>query len=313
MQIRRLSRETVPLDDLLKRILGVVAALSAVATLPGGAVLVVYSIENHFFPYLLTVVSATALVFISVVVVFVYAVGLFAGMMASLSIVVIFTIFQKSHYLHRHGIRWRRAVRLASHSLSNSRAHLLLQFDRHDLWWYVALSCLGFFPIFLGALVLLTDVRMHSYAFLLLYFLIAGGSSVVALDSAPSWESAIRKRLPVLSVLLLFTLPAFSATTPLLNVWMGIMGFRSLPRLAVLVDEAAEEQIEQQSTLTIASLPRCPVSAAGRSMFYIRGGAVVWMGLGSQTLLDFGMSDLPPLQLEPHQVMLQPGSTAPPC
>lgn len=204
-------------------------------------------------------------------VVFVYAVGLSAGMFISFPIVVIFTLFEKSHYLHRHGTRWRRALRLAVLSLSNSRTHLLLQFDRHDLWSFVAQSSVGLVAVLLVALVLLTDQRMHSYAFLLLHFLIAGEFSVVALDTAPSWENAIKGRLPVLSVLLLVTLSVFSTTTPLLNVWMGIMGFRSLPNLAVLVDEAAEEQIEQQSTLTATSFPRCPVSAAGRPMFYIRG------------------------------------------
>ena len=94
---------------------------------------------------------------------------------------------------------------------------------------------------------------------------------------------------------------------------MEFVGFHSRPFEAVLVDDAAEEQIAQQAMFMSNEVKRCSVSLLGKSMWYVPQGVVVWKDIGDKTLVSFGVTNTLPLQLNPDQVLLVPKSSALPC
>ncbi len=303
--------------NISKKVLALLALLSAVAALPAGALLVTYSIDNRFFPYFLSIVSVGTVAtfgFISVAAAIPYLAFLGFSMIATVFIFMILEVLAKASYFYENGIRGWRIFRMAMRTLRNTTSHLLLPSSISELLALFLISLFTFTTLLSAIpLVHFSNRNTRGYVFLIVYFLTNGLFSVGLVDTAMSWMEVANRRLPLLVLVLLTTLPTFRAATPLLDMLMEFVGFHSRPFEAVLVDDAAEEQIAQQAMFMSNEVKRCSVSLLGKSMWYVPQGVVVWKDIGDKTLVSFGVTNTLPLQLNPDQVLLVPKSSALPC
>ncbi len=116
--------------------------------------------------------------------------------------------------------------------------------------------------------------------------------------------------LPIAAALLL-VVPQSSVA--LLDLFMTMLGFRSEANEAVLVDDAAHQDLEEQDGLTVPGPAACIIASLGHPMWYLPTATVIWQGVGDSTLVDSGRPGLAPLVLRPDQVRRMPRLIAPDC
>lgn len=265
---------------------------SASAVLPGGLVVIAYSIHNNFFPYLVDTVPVAKLGFVSVVVAFIFLVGLAYGTGLSLWLVAL----------------------LAEVRPDGRRRHILL--PPSDLERRIYAS--GSFAVFVfTALLVWTTWRRNgdpALACLFCYFISTGFVMSLVVYPAHGRRRTVRRLLPLAAAMPFVMLPVVhGAVVPLLNLFMSTMGFRSGPSDLVLVDDAAHRQLEDTTGPSDLDRDSCMMQVGSRTLWRLRGGTVVWTGFGADVLVSAGWSEPAPLHLAPDQVVTLKRRDAPPC
>ena len=280
------------MDRWRDRALQYLALASASAALPGGMVVIAYSIHNAFFPYLVDTVSAAKLGFVSVVVAFIFLVGLAYGTALSLWLVVLLVEV-------RPGRRGR---------------HIMLPSSAFERRFY---GCVSFVAFASSAFLAWAGTRRSgdpALAYLLCYFVVTGFVMSAVVDPVDGSRRTFRRLLPLAAVLPFAMLPIVSgAIVPLLNLCMSTMGFRSAPSDLVLVDDAAYRRLEDTTAPVDLDRDDCMMQLGSRTMWFLRGGVVVWTGSGDDTLVSAGRPGPAPLRLAPDQVVTLRRQDVPGC
>ena len=280
------------MDEWRDRALQYLALASASAALPGGMVVIAYSIHNNFFPYFVDTVSVAKLGFVSVVVAFIFLVGLAYGTALSLWLVVLLVDMRPN----RRG------------------QHILLPASAFERRLYGVVSFIVF-----AFIALLAWAAMHRSGdpaplYLLCYFVLTGFIMSAVIDPVDGSRRTFRRLLPLAALLpFAMLLVVHSAIIPLLNLCMSTMNFRSEPSDLVLVDDAAYRQFEDTTAPIDLDQGVCPMQVGQRTMWYLRGSVVVWTGFGDYTLISAGRSGLAPLRLAPDQVVILRRQGMPSC
>lgn len=272
------------MDEWQKRALQVLALASALGALPGGAMLIAYSIWNDFFPTLIETVSVPQLVFISVVVAFIVFAGLGLGMGLTYWLV------------------W-----LATRALPKGRRrHIFLPPERSIRLGGVILS-FGMFVLILGTCLVAGGAGHDDPLYLLAYFCLSSLFIAWIVNPADGRAESSLRLLPIAATIPFALLLALhQSVVPLLDICMTTMGFRSAPTDLVLVDEDAFQRVQAMVGPVTGDPEPCAVAIGSRTFWHLKQATIVWTGVGADTLISTGHRGLPPLRLDPDQVMVLP-------
>lgn len=272
------------MDEWQKRALQFLALASASAALPGGAVLIAYSIWNDFFPTLIETVSVPQLVFISVVVAFIFFVGLGFGMGLTFWLL------------------WL-TVRLQPQA---RRRHIFLPPERSVRLGGVILSA-GMFGVMLKACLAAMARGQDEPLCLFGYFCLSSLLIAWIVNPMDGHGTSFRRLLPLAATIPLILLFALHwSVVPLLDICMTTMGLRSAPAARVLVDDDAFQRVQAMVGPVSDDPDACAVTIGARTFWHLKHAVVVWTGVGADTLVSTGYRGLPPLRLDPDQVMVLP-------
>ena len=280
-------------ENLLQNLLGLILIIA----LPGSIVIMIYAIENGFFPYLVGQVSTLQIVFTSAVialvttcvVVWTFLVGTSLGVLSTFWFPILLTLLPS-----------RRV-----------RAHPLVPDDifRRVLWTLGSLSLFALLGLSITSN--LTFSQDHGPVWLAIYFLLSG-FLLLGLVAVHGRRSKVDRRLVATGLFMpLALLLAVPQSIPqLTNFFMKTLGFRSSSQDLVLVDDDAHQLLEERTAFTVQGPDGCTVSSGRRTMWFLPKGIVIWRGPGNSVLIDPGQPGNSILYLRPDQVVTLPRGTA---
>ncbi|MBS1101691.1 hypothetical protein JK202_01450 [Gluconobacter sp. Dm-62] len=278
------SADNSNLQKQYKNIRQALALAASIAVPTGGAALILYGLENGCFPDMAQNLSLLNLTVIGAVTIIIITVALLYGMICSAWLVMLI-------------VAWRRTRR---------GTHILLppgKFDRVILG-LGSFSCFLLFGILVACSV--AGVLDHDIAYLFGYFMIVGFITMAIIDPPDGKWVTAGKLSWVAAMAAIGMLAAMPHTlSPLMNLVMSVMEYRSSGSEAVIVDDDAYQQLVNRLGLYGRKPDACAIKLGTRPMWYLTHGQVVLRGIGNKTLITADPT-LSVLSLQPTQVITLP-------